>query len=336
MSADQLQDLSLPKPGRLSRFLRGLCLQVAIILVTLGAVEVMLRVVDLRFLRDGHQAGYPLVHHYDSELGWAPIPNSASKFVGSRAINVQHNSLGLRDIEHDRAAKPTILFVGDSFVWGYDVEAGDRFTERLQQQMAGTRIVNAGVPGYGTDQEYLLLRRLWSAVEPNVVVLMFCAENDRLDNTSDSRYDGYYKPYLEQAPDGSWQFRGQPVPKSRHVYFIDDWLVRNLWVARVAVSVYVQLRHPRISVPDPTEQLVGMMRDFVEARGAKFLVGLQYREPQLEQFLRAQKISYTSFEGAETYRADGNHWTPSGHALVAEALGSLFSRTGIVQAQPKQ
>src|SRR5262249_41455967 len=187
---------------------------------------------------------------------------------------VANNSLGLRDIEHERGRKPSIMFLGDSFVWGFDVEAKDRFTELLRQKMPGTDIINAGVPGYGTDQEYLLLRRIWDKLEPGVVVLMFCSDNDRDDNSQSSRYDGYLKPYLVQAADGKFAFAAQPVPKSRRAYFADNWWVRNIWLARVAVSVYVELKYPRIDVPDPTERLVGMIRDFVEQHGAKFAVGI--------------------------------------------------------------
>ena len=45
------------------------------------------------------------------------------------------------------------MFVGDSFVWGYDVEASERFTELLRDEFPGIRIVNAGVNAYGTDQD---------------------------------------------------------------------------------------------------------------------------------------------------------------------------------------
>src|SRR5262249_14976411 len=223
-------------------------------------------------------------------------------------------SIGLRDIEHGRGGSPRILFIGDSFTWGFDVETRDRFTELLRQKLPEADIVNAGVPGYGTDQEYLLLAKIWDAVKPDVVVLIYCGDNDRFDNSSNMRYDGYYKPYIAQTPDGRWEFRGQPVPKSRRVYFADNWLVRNVWLARVAVSAWVQASVPRITVPDPTEHLIAMMRDFVEARGAKFMVGLQQRErdARLEAFLDAQKIPNTSFEGAEIFDDFGYHWTPKG------------------------
>jgi hypothetical protein len=271
------------------------------------------------------------VHRHDPELGWLPIPNSVGMFAGSRTIGIRHNSLGLRDVEPARTDRPTVLFVGDSFVWGYDVEASERFTDLLRTELPGVEIVNAGVNGYGTDQEYLLLDRIWNAFRPNVVALNFTAANDRDDNTHNMISDGYYKPYLAQAADGTWGFRGQPVPKSRQSYFIENPLVKNLWLARLAVTSYIYLRHPKIEVPDPTERLVGMMRDLVESRGAKFLVGLQFADARLEAYLRAQDIRYTSFDGAESYIVQGNHWTPKGHALVADRLKALLSEAGVVK-----
>ena len=246
-----------------------------------------------------------------------------------RTITVSHNSLGLRDIEIDGGPKKTILFLGDSFVWGYDVEASQRFTDLLRRDLPQHRIVNAGIAGYGTDQEYLLMRRLWERIKPDVVVLIFCVDNDRRDNSTNSRYDGHYKPYLEQMPDGSARFRGQPVPKSRHVYFIENPIVHASWVARAAISGFVLLHDPPMEIADPTERLLGMMRDFVQSHGAQFMVGLQREGSELEPFLDAQKIPHTSLQGAEHYAGDGDHWTPKGHAFVAARLTSLLSAAGV-------
>jgi hypothetical protein len=326
-----LSTATASKGGRARRAFREVFLQLSIIIATLATLELFLRVIDLRELRDGYGHGYTVVHRYDPELGWLPIPNTIGTFTGSRTISIQHNSLGLRDIEHERTQRPTIMFVGDSFVWGYDVEAGERFTELLRARFPGMEIVNAGVNGYGTDQEYLLLNRIWSAFKPDVVVLNFTTSNDRNDNSSNMISDGYYKPYLAQAADGAWRFFGQPVPKSRQSYFTDDPLVKNLWLARLAVTGYIYARRPQIAVPDPTEQLVGMMRDLVESRGARFLVGLQYADAKLQSFLQAQKIPYTSFDGADSYVVQGNHWTAKGHALVADRLAALLSSTGVVK-----
>jgi lysophospholipase L1-like esterase len=308
----------------------------AIVATVLVATELILRAVDLRELRDSYEPGRALLFRNDPELGWAAVPNASASFTGTRTIKVRNNALGLRDVEPAPARKPTVVVLGDSFVWGYDVEANERFTELLRAKLPAARIVNAGLPGYGTDQEYLLLARLWSAINPDVVVLMFCTGNDRADNSANMRNGGYYKPYLERAANGAWHFAGQPVPWSRHVYFRENALVRNLWLARAAVTGYVQLAHPEIGVPDPTEQLVTMMREMVETRGAKFLVGLQYHEAQLEAFLRARGIPFTAFDEAPTYPSDGFHWTAEGHAVVAQRLMPLLAAAGVAEPdQPK-
>ena len=87
------------------------------------------------------------------------------------------------------------------------------------------------------------------------------------------------------------------------------------------------IRATAVTLPDPTERLVGMMSDFVEAHAAKFLVGLQLREPQIESFLQTQNIRYTWFDGAQSY--DGMHWTPEGHAVVASRLLQLLQSAEI-------
>jgi lysophospholipase L1-like esterase len=77
-----------------------------------------------------------------------------------------------------------------------------------------------------------------------------------------------------------------------------------------------------------------MMRVFVEARGAKFLVGLQYHEPRLEAFLHARGIPSTAFDGAPAYPRDGFHWTPEGHAVVAQRLMPLLAAAGLAAPDP--
>jgi hypothetical protein len=320
--------------GRASRMGWQVLLQLAIFVAALGVAEAILRGVDLRELRDSYQPGRMLLFRYDAELGWAGIPDAASPFTGSRTIDVRNNSLGLRDIEPDAVARSRVLIIGDSFVWGYDVEADERFTELLRRELPGAQIVNAGVLGYGTDQEYLLLKRISSALKPNAVVLIFTNQNDRSENRVNMNDGGYYKPYLVRAPDGAWRFAGQPVPLSRQVYFGDNAVVRHVWLARAAVTGFVGLAHPGIKVPDPTEHLIDMMRELVEARGAKFLVGQQYHEEGLDTFLRARGIPSTAFDGAATYPSDGSHWTPAGHAVVATRLLSLLAVAGIADPAP--
>jgi hypothetical protein len=313
-------------------FLRTAGIHLAIWVATLAFAELALRLIDFRVLREGDSERI-IAYRHDPELGWAPVPNSEFTVTAERRFAVKHNSLGLRDVELGTSGKPRILFVGDSFTWGNDVEAEERFTDRLRKALPAYEIVNAGVSGYGTDQKLLLLQRLWDRIQPSVVVLMFTVVNDRWDNISNVRYDGYYKPYFATMPDGMLQLRGQPAPQPRQLYFKNYPLVHNLYLARAAVFAWMELRHPAITVPDPSERLVGMMRDFVTAKGAKFLVGLQITEPQMATYLQEQKIPFVAFDGADIYRTleFGMHWTPVGHELVAERLVGLLERSGITR-----
>src|SRR5262245_51465571 len=155
--------------------LRALGAHALVIAVTLIVAELVLQWLNLNYLRleDSSSLGY----QHDAEIGWSPIPNSVVSPSMPRTITIRHNSLGLRNDELPADSRPTILFLGDSFVWGYNVEDSERFTELLRPELPDYRIVNAGVAGYGTDQAYLLARRIWEAVKPDVVVLMFCIEN---------------------------------------------------------------------------------------------------------------------------------------------------------------
>jgi hypothetical protein len=311
--------------------LRSACIALGMTLATLAAIEIVLRVIDLRILREG-TSERSLTYRYDAELGWAPVPNSSSVVTTARTIHAQHNSLGFRDIEFERSARPTMLFLGDSFVWGVDAEANERFTDLLRDRLPGLTIVNAGVSGYGTDQEYILLQRIWPTIQPAVVVLTFCSANDRLDNGTNVRYDGYQKPYFASAADGTLVLRGQPVPISRQLYIKHNWLVRHLWLARMVAFAYVEIRHPQVYVPDPTERILSQMREFVEAHGARLIVGLQVSDDRLIQHLQAGRIAFVTFDGAETYsNLHGAHWTPDGHKLVAERLLGLLTEDNVAK-----
>ena len=124
-------------------------------------------------------------------------------------------------------------------------------------------------PGTGQTRNTSCSRRLWDRMRPAVVMLVVCVQNDRNDNAANVRYEAY-RPYFEIAPDGGGDLRGQPVPRSRHLYFKRNWLAENFWLARFAISAYVELRNPRIRVPDPTERLLEMVQNFVREQWCNF------------------------------------------------------------------
>jgi len=87
-------------------------------------------------------------------------------------------------------------------------------------------------------------------------------------------------------------------------------------------------------VPDPTGRLVSKTREFVEAHGARLMVGLQRSDDKLIQHLQAQRIPFVTFNDAEA-NSDrfGAHWTPAGHKLVAERLLRLLSENNVIRTE---
>jgi len=219
-----------------------------------------------------------------------------------------------------------VLFIGDSFVWGVDAEANERFTDLLRNRLPQYALVNAGVSGYGTDQEYLWLKRIWGHVHPDVVVLVFCTDNDRKDNSTNVRYGRYRKPYFEANADGTLTLKGQPVPRSLQLLIKESWWVQHLQLARVAALAYAEMASAPVTVTDPTEQLVGKIHEFVSTHDAKLLVALQSTDSRLIAELRAERISYVALDGAPAYSAEyGAHFTPQGHEFASQRISELIT-----------
>jgi len=329
---------SVTKNNRGRETVLSITATLVITLVTLAALEVFLRIADFREFREA-QSEMSLAYDFDADLGWAPAPGSAGTMTTFRTTHYKHNSLGLRDEEFSLDAKPAIVFLGDSFVWGLDSEANERFSDLLKPRIPDYKLLAAGISGFGTDQEYLLLQRIWPKVKPAVVVLIYCGLNDRQDNERNLYYFHYYKPYFATQPDGSLQLMGHPVPRSHLMLFRDSWLVRNLWLARLTTNVYLRLKYPKVTVPDPTEKLVGKIRDFVESNGGKFMVGIQHRDEALVRYLEANRIPFVKLEGADYIKDSkenvwGAHWTPEGQKDVAERIYGMLSANGVVRASP--
>ena len=125
----------------------------------------------------------------DSLLGWSLRPGSRLHSVASdRGLDyrIRVNALGLRDRECTLQPAPgteRVLFLGDSMVFGAGVEQDTRVTEALAPLLGpGVEVVNAGVSGWGTDQEVLWFQRRGVVLQPQVVVLGLCMVNDVVNN----------------------------------------------------------------------------------------------------------------------------------------------------------
>lgn len=166
---------------RIRRCAQNLVLVLLGCLIALGIVEVGVRVFDPQ---------PPLMYWPDAIFGWVHPANRDFIYPGNTgSIHVHFNSRGLRDVEHSyekRRGVYRVLVLGDSFTEGVDVELMDTFPKKLEKLLnAGghqSEVINAGVGGYGSDQEFLFLAREGWKYEPDLVVVAFTIGNDVHDN----------------------------------------------------------------------------------------------------------------------------------------------------------
>lgn len=310
------------KPGALGV---NLLLLAGSLMILTGLTEIGLRIFcreSLEVSRDERT----MLYRYDEILGWRPVANSSNRFVGSRAITVVNNSLGFRSSEPVTNDHPGLMFLGDSFVWGYDVEANERFTDKLQARHPEWNVYNLGVSGYGTDQEFLLLQMQFARYRPRVVFVEYSAETDEADNSTNCRYEGYYKPYCTIVTN-RLQIQGLPVPRSERVFVAQHRLLARAYFVRLLARGWFKLTAPPVvSNPSPTGAILLNMQQFARSQGAAFAVGLTLPRPRLEEFLQRHNIPFVELTTMLRYPTNGSHWTPEGHTVICERLEEFLTK----------
>jgi hypothetical protein len=137
----------------------------------------------------------PIWYRPDAELGWTLRPGASGWFTREGRAFVRVNPAGQRDRAHP-LAKPEAVYrvavLGDSYSEAMQVELESSWWwllgERLQQCgfQPGKRIevLNFGVSGYGTAQQYLALESTAIRYRPDLVLLQFTNGNDVQDNSA--------------------------------------------------------------------------------------------------------------------------------------------------------
>ena len=184
---------------------RNAVVALAALALGLGLAEAGLRLFFPQPLAERYgspAAGGPLVRT-DPELGWTLRPNVSD--VASDEpwqADLATNALGFRDVNHGEKAEGVtrVAVLGDSFVFGSGVKQDEPITRRLAALLGPSfEVINLGVPGYGTDQALLTLRRWGPRLSPDVVLAGFFW-NDVMENASAEMYS-MQKPRFVLAGD---------------------------------------------------------------------------------------------------------------------------------------
>jgi len=295
---------------------------------------------------------------FDHDLGWIPRENMT---WGKKGELVHHNQFGLRSADDTQLKKTPgrkrVLVLGDSYVWGVGASQEELFSN---PEVYGTNdeLINCGVAGYGTDQEYLYYLLKCQKFDVDQVALAFTPYND-VENSLNPKQYGYLKPYFTLNGD-------QLILHNDHVrYSRVDGFFRNLnqesrvWnVARKGFQAFFNtlLRKPKkplgtdvvVSETDRkgihlTLAILKKLKEAVEARHAEFYVIFIPYKPRIESHLPGNhpfapliavgltqmgvhyREPYPEFlksamAGIDPFNVGDNHFNAAGHALFAKLL----------------
>lgn len=115
----------------------------------------------------------------DSMLGWYNASNADEYVHGTDfQSHVRTDENGFR--RDGKQTDDAILLIGDSFVQACEVDDDETFGYILEQ-LTEFNVINAGVAGYGTDQEMLLLERILHNNDNIKHIILFFYINDLKD-----------------------------------------------------------------------------------------------------------------------------------------------------------
>src|SRR5947207_3890326 len=212
-------------PARVGRLV-GPALGIVSLLLFLLLAEVLLRALGYDHLYVNPQPARFWRH--DALLGWHHQAAASGVFDHRPQFmtRIRINDKGLRgkDYPYERVAgKRRVLVLGDSLVFGYGVEQDEVFTDVLEGMLPATEVINAGVSGYGTDQELLWFRSEGVRYRPDLVIILMCG-NDDDENNSDLVYNVYHKPRFRQTGNGGLSLTGIPVPEPSRALRLKHWI----------------------------------------------------------------------------------------------------------------
>jgi hypothetical protein len=162
----------------------GYCFLIGILI--LSTVELFLRSVH-RISCDS-PLPYGIRSEHEGRLSYCKLRKNF-KGKSRSGIFYQTNSLGFRDKLEINKSFAHVLFLGDSTTFGLNIDFSDTFSERFEHKLNAlgyqVQSINSASPGYGTWDEFEVLRNLLESKKYNIkVAVLGFFQNDFSDNWS--------------------------------------------------------------------------------------------------------------------------------------------------------
>lgn len=240
-------------------WLANLALVMASLFVGLILIELALRLLGW---------SYPVFVRPDASLGWSFRPGVEGWSTHEDTAYVRINRSGFRGgdwTERPAAGTWRIAVLGDSYTDSTNLSAERSLTGRIETHLsacpvlAGRRveILNFGVSGYGTAQQYLQLQQRVASFHPDMVLLAFYTGNDVADNSRPlSVSTNIMKPFFVVRPSGELEYDGSFRDSAAFRQVVKrDWLpqvINTSYLLQVLKQAYLG----KAIVPSPIKSHV--------------------------------------------------------------------------------
>ena len=307
----------------------------------------------------------------DNLLGWRTKRNYTREYTQKDSEGNSYKVLysldqnGFRAYDAPAPTRLKILFLGDSFTM--DPKAGNKemyfsvVKSRLRDKYKlDVAIFAAGGGGYGTLQEYLLIREYLPRIKPDILVLQF-TDNDFVNNLyawekySIARNQKYLRPYYSIASDSiyyaetlwartyrffynkSFLFRGVDalIRRLQNKYYLKYFSEPSYIIERG----YTKLTMPETekllqeAYPITRELLLLLRKEFSRETKLFMFFPPRYDPPFKKQWLKiSRECGFTPLlspiealedeisKGAAVFNYDGGHYSNLGNRVAGEAI----------------
>jgi hypothetical protein len=287
------------------------------------------------------RAAIQILHHPplfvgDPRTGWIGRPNFDDEtiVVARGRFRVTTDSLGHRVMPVTTAVdnRPTVVLVGDSFVYGLNVDDHDTFAWQLSQQIPSRRFINLGAPGWGPCQEWLSLDRYFAQSRDSTVrdVVVMVYENDFLD------VQRWVDPWLGRRRPMFHVVGNRLIGDEFHLTTMERLMDRSrlAWLIRSKLALLA--KHSDIDPRRGTDVVLaclGKMRNEIESHGARPVILAHQRigHPPIlgadgwTKFLAASGAmditdSIRAGSRSNPLGFDKIHWSKEGNRRAAEVV----------------
>ena len=279
---------------------------------------------------------------FDATLGWKPRPGLDAHYLATgddvyRVVTDREGWPGRQSIEGSQ-----VVVIGDSFAFGYGIDAGRSFAERNPS----LAIKPIGAPGYSMVQGVLLMEQLRDRLSGKLVVWFICLENDLQDAVSPSvwRYrtpfirrsgargeweivTDHVVPTVWQSPDWSWKrlfpHLCVPGPIADRVYEGCGDLIRRAADACARANAQLVL----VTIPELRQLTEAGRSTLAELSGRPDAFDANLPDKQLAESCRQYGVPIVVGKDHLSPRhykpREGLHWTEDGHRRMAALLVQL-------------